>query len=160
MTSPRRANPIRLPCVQKRKLSLRDHGHQSSVLYLQNEPETQHWVHQINPADSATEGQKSCDWLVEIYAGATTQSEVLEQVYVELKRKNDLETAIEQLSKTILRFDPHRQHRKRSYAVGRFSKPQQQRFRLKDKEFLKKYRSHFWVVSGGVTEPLHTQSTW
>ena len=159
MTSPRRTNPIRLPCVQKRKVTLRDLGHQSSVLYLRNNPEAEHWVFQINPAKSAAEGQKSCDWLVEVYTGATTQSEVLEQVYVELKRKNDLEKAIEQLTETIDRFDPQRQHRKRSYAVGRFSKPQQQRFRLIEKQFLKNYGSRFRVVSGGVTEPLYSPPT-
>lgn len=159
MTSPRRVNPIRLPCVQKRRLTLRDRGHQSSVLHLRNNPETEHWVLEINPAESAAEGQKSCDCLVEIYAEETTQSAVLEQVYVELKRKNDLEKAIEQLSETIDRFDPRRQYRKRSYAVGKFRKPQQQRFLLIEKQFQKKYRSRFQVVSGGATVPLHTQPT-
>ena len=153
MISSRRGNPIRLPRV--RRLSLRDHGHQSSVLHLQGH--TQQWARKINPKDSAAEGQKSCDWLVEIYQGPTTDSVILEQVYVELKRKNDLEKAIDQLGETIDRFDPNHEHRKRSYAVGKFSKPQQQRFKITEKKFLKKYRSHFIIISGGAEVPLLTK---
>lgn len=152
MTLPVRSNPIRLQ-RGGRRMVLRDQGHQSSKLYMTYEVDR--WVRKIRPEESAKQGEKSCDWLVEICADMGADCAILEQVYVELKLKNDLEKALDQLSATIQRFDPNQRHKKRSYAVGKFSNPAQQRFRLMEKKLQKQYGSRFIVISGGATIPLY-----
>ena len=98
---------------------------------------------------------KSCDWVVEVLESEASDAPIVEQVYVELKTKNGLEKAVEKLAATIERFDPaFRRHPKRSYAVGAFTKPAQQRVRLEDKRFQKKYRSRFEVLRGRSPVPL------
>ena len=95
MTSPVRLNPIRLQ-RGGRGLMLRDKGHQSSKLYMKCEMDR--WVRKIRPEESAKQGEKACDWLIEICANEDADASILEQVYVELKLKNHLETAIPEQS--------------------------------------------------------------
>ena len=154
MTSKRHANPIRL--LKVRRLTLRDRGCSSNVLYMLGGSGC--FVAQINPISTAKIGEKSCDWLVQIHSSANSESKILEQVYVELKSKNHLEDAVKQLASTIQRLDPKFRHKKRSYAVGFFRKPQQQRTRIFDKVFRDKYKSSFTVISGGKTVPLYGNS--
>lgn len=155
MTFPTRKNPIRL--LQTRHLCLKDKGSTSRTLTLV--AETEYSIRQVHPQSLAKQGEKSCDWLIEIISGGKQPPGIVEQVYVELKTKNGLEKAVLQLQATIERFDPKlTAYRKRSYAVGVFTKPAQLRVRLEDKRFQKKYRSRFEIVRGHSPVPLCSHS--
>lgn len=151
MSFPTRQNPFRL--VRTKRLHLSDKGRVSCRLIL--EGAKLHSVRQIHPESIAGAGQKSCDWVVEILSELSDEAQIIEQIFVELKSKNGLEKAVEQIAQTIERFDPQlNRHAKRSYAVGMFTKPAQQRVRLEDKRFQKKYRSRFELARGRTPVPL------